>query len=501
MANNEALSGIFDKIGLICRHELLTPLNQIIGYSDLLAEEAESSGQKLLLDDLNKIKQAARQLTNQLEALFAESAIGDTLPSSISMQEEEKILEAVLHSCQEKNPGSPITGNILVVDDNDANREILSRRLKQQGYRIVMAENGYRALEQLERASFDLVLLDVMMPGMDGHEVLRRIKSDSKLRHIPVLIISANTELDSVIKCIERGAEDYLSKPFNPTLLKARIGAILEKQRLREQEQRFIEQAMRVEASLERHRALTQAVAGIAHEINTPLGIACTGISIIENRFLLPKVQAQFKTGKENRELLQDILDSTNLIKKNVIRAHQLIENFKKIAVNQMIEHKETVVLTHVLKDAIGLFMISAKQAKLNFEVEVSGIKGNPDWYGYPGYLIQVLMNFFQNVERYAYPDGAGGKVEIVVTDFTGQLEDSYFVLTVRDHGVGIRPEHIGMIFDPFFTTGRGKGGTGLGLSIVNNIVTMALKGDIEVTSTPGLGTCFSVRFPKYLNN
>ncbi len=501
MMNSEALIGISSKIECASRHELLTQLNQIIGYSELLAEEAECSGQEFLLSDLNKIKQAARQLTGQLNTLFAGASVEDNSSASISVPGNNYELHAVLlHKSREENSDSTKSGNILVVDDNEANREILSHRLQRQGHCVVMAENGFCALEKLRMAPFDLVLLDVMMPGLDGYEVLKQIKSDQKLRHIPVVIISANTDMDSVIKCIETGAEDYLSKPFNPTLLKARIGAAIEKKRLREQEQHFIEQAMRAEAALERHRILTQAVAGIAHEINTPLGIACTGISIIENRLSLPRTQAQFMGDKESWDLLQDVLDSTELIKKNVIRAHQLVENFKKISVNQMIEQKEAVNLPSVLKDAIDLFKMSAKQAKLSFELDVSGIQKSQIWYGYPGYLIQILMNFFQNVERYAYPGGDGGKVTIAVKDLTGHEGDDRFILIVRDFGAGIKHEDIEKIFDPFFTTGRGKGGTGLGLSIVSNIVTMALNGIIEVTSVPGSGSCFSIQFPKNLN-
>lgn len=497
MEDNKAFSGIVVKIDPASIHELLTPLNQILGYSELLVEEVENSGQVTLLGDLYKIKQAAHDLAGRFNDLFS----GAAQPPSASLPEQNHLLQSALTKIRQEHPDGSTAGNVLVVDDNEVNREILSRRLELQGHRVVMAEDGYRALEQLRKESFDLVLLDIMMPGMDGYEVLREIKSNQKLRHIPVVIISANTDMDSVIQCIERGAEDYLSKPFNPTLLKARIGAILEKKRLREQEQRLIEQAMRVEAALERHRALIQAVAGIAHEINTPLGIACTGISIIENRFALPETQAHFKGNKENAEQFQDILDSTGLIKKNIIRAHQLVENFKKIAVNQMVEHKETVNLPYVLADAIDLFKMSAKQAKLSIELDVSGIKGSRDWLGYPGYLTQILMNFFQNIERYAYPDGCGGKVEIIAADILSLERGDLFILTVRDYGVGISPDHIGKIFDPFFTTGRGKGGTGLGLSIVNNIVTLALKGAIEVISAPETGTCFTVQFPKTIND
>jgi adenylate cyclase len=126
---------------------------------------------------------------------------------------------------------------ILVVDDNDDNRYTLSRRLRRQGYEdVTEATSGREALEQLARRPFDLVLLDVMMPEMNGYEVLERLKADDKLRHIPVIMISALSELDSVVRCIELGAEDYLPKPFNAVLLNARIGASLERKRLHDRE-------------------------------------------------------------------------------------------------------------------------------------------------------------------------------------------------------------------------------------------------------------------------
>jgi adenylate cyclase len=133
-------------------------------------------------------------------------------------------------------------GLVLVVDDNEMNRDILSRRLQRQGHTVIAAENGKKALAQLQNQPFDLILLDVMMPEMNGYQVLEHLKADPALRHIPVIIISALDDLDSVVRCIELGAEDYLFKPFNPTLLKARIGASLEKKRLRDQEQAFFKQ-------------------------------------------------------------------------------------------------------------------------------------------------------------------------------------------------------------------------------------------------------------------
>jgi adenylate cyclase len=126
---------------------------------------------------------------------------------------------------------------LLVVDDNEANRYTLTHRLQRDGYsNIEEAENGLQALEMLRARRFDLVLLDITMPELDGYDVLKQIKSDMDLRDIPVIMISADDKVDSVVRCIELGAEDYLPKPFNAVLLKARVGASLEKKRLKDQE-------------------------------------------------------------------------------------------------------------------------------------------------------------------------------------------------------------------------------------------------------------------------
>jgi class 3 adenylate cyclase len=138
------------------------------------------------------------------------------------------------------NSRSADAGRLLVVDDNKVNRLLLGRGLEQQGHRVEFAENGQQALQRLREQPFDLVLLDIMMPELDGYEVLERLTSSPELRDIPVIMTSANDELDSVVRCIEMGAEDFLVKPPNPVLLKARIGASLEKKRLRDQQRELV---------------------------------------------------------------------------------------------------------------------------------------------------------------------------------------------------------------------------------------------------------------------
>ncbi len=133
--------------------------------------------------------------------------------------------------------------SVLVVDDDPVNRMLLSRSLERDGHRVATAEDGRQAWEMLQRDEFDVVLLDVLMPELDGCEVLERIEGDTELRHLPVIMVSALDELETVVRCIELGAQDYLSKPFNPVLLRARINAGLAKKRLRELERRQVRDA------------------------------------------------------------------------------------------------------------------------------------------------------------------------------------------------------------------------------------------------------------------
>jgi two-component system cell cycle response regulator len=140
-------------------------------------------------------------------------------------------------------------GFVLVADDDAVNRLLLASGLERDGHRVRAVANGLEALEALRDGLFDCVLLDVLMPGMDGYQVLQRIRSQPKLRHIPVIMISALDDVESVVRCIEMGADDYLPKPFDPVLLRARISAGLARKRLHDLEQEYLEQVGRVVAA------------------------------------------------------------------------------------------------------------------------------------------------------------------------------------------------------------------------------------------------------------
>jgi signal transduction histidine kinase len=167
-------------------------------------------------------------------------------------------------------------GHILVVDDNRMNRIKLARSLEQQGHVVTAAEDGEQALAMLAAGEYDAVLLDIVMPGLDGFQVLERIKNDGKLRDIPVIVISAVDEVDSAVRCIETGAEDYLPKPFSPVLLRARLNASLQKKRLRDLERAYLQQEVTLRQS-EKLATLGRLSAGMAHELNNPAAAAQRG--------------------------------------------------------------------------------------------------------------------------------------------------------------------------------------------------------------------------------
>ena len=227
---------------------LRTPLNTIVGYSELLEEEAEEGGYQSIAPDLRRIRTAGRQLLNQVHALLdlVSESVADGPPNpghspvNSVPQAPPHVRESAEGDSYRADRAAASTATLLVVDDDEANRDMLSRRLERLGYRVAVAQDGREALARIADEPFDLILLDIVMPELNGYEVLQRLKASEQLRHIPVVVLSASDEIDSAVRCIELGAEDYLPKPIDAVLLRARIGACLEKKRLHDQEQQHL---------------------------------------------------------------------------------------------------------------------------------------------------------------------------------------------------------------------------------------------------------------------
>ena len=228
------------------RHALLTPVNAVFGYNEILLEDAADEGPEDFIPDLENIHTAAGRFLALINAVvnFSKIEAGKIdadLRTGATMSMIQDVVTAIRPLAAEKTGAVPAEqGFVLVVDDNEMNRDVLARHLERQGHGVAVAENGRQALEMVKTHSFDLVLLDILMPEMNGYQVLQRLKSDDTWRDIPVIMISALEDIDSVVRCIEIGAEDYLPKPFDPVLLRARTNASLEKKRLRDQEVEYL---------------------------------------------------------------------------------------------------------------------------------------------------------------------------------------------------------------------------------------------------------------------
>lgn len=266
-------------------------------------------------------------------------------------------------------------------------------------------------------------------------------------------------------------------------------------------DEELVQRTLEAEMKAKQHRMMAQMVAGVAHELNTPLGIVNTAVNMIETRVSSERFSALVENAADQQGVVDDIRVAARLAQRNIRRANKLVENFKKISVNQLTETLEIVNISTLLEDILDLFKINARQSNLKIELVDSVSPEQKVWQGYPGHLTQIVTNLLFNIERYAYPQSLGpqslgpqplgGKICIEL-----RAGEDLFLLKVQDFGRGIAEDHLDQVFEPFFTTGRTRGGTGLGLAIVKNIVTEALQGSIELESTLGKGTAVSVSFP-----
>jgi CheY-like chemotaxis protein len=234
------------------RMDLRTPVTSVVGYAEMLLETAREEGREALVPDLERIHTAAHRLL-ELSGDLVGLATADGPTPSEAGSPASALTRAVLSKIQPTGGEGLGTGEgrLLVVDDNAMNRDLLSRQLARQGYIVLTASEGNEALELLRSQTVDLILLDVFMPGMDGVETLRKLKADEKLQEIPVLMLSSLDEVDGALRCIEMGAEDYLSKPVKPAILEVRIAANLELHRMRERERVYEERVVADEGFIE----------------------------------------------------------------------------------------------------------------------------------------------------------------------------------------------------------------------------------------------------------
>jgi class 3 adenylate cyclase/CheY-like chemotaxis protein len=216
-------------------------------YAGLLASAAESPDAAMLA----KLQTPVRQLGSML---------GSLQPDQVERIVSQQAATPGRSELPDASPRAAARGVALVIDDNEGNRELLSRRLMRSGCDVLLAENGRQALRMVRRYAIDILLLDIMMPEMDGYAVLAELKKDPALRHLPVIMISAVDDMDSVVHCINSGADDYLFKPFNAVLLHARVHALLERKRLHDEDQSKKIALERAYGEIQQQREKTEAL-------------------------------------------------------------------------------------------------------------------------------------------------------------------------------------------------------------------------------------------------
>jgi len=403
---------------------------------------------------------------------------------------------------------------IMVVDDTPANLHLFIKLLTSQGYRIFPITEGAQALAAAQASPPDVILLDIQMPGMDGYEVCRQLKADTRTCHIPVIFLTVLDDENSIIKGFELGGIDYVTKPVRERELLARVKNQIElrslQKRLREKnkqqkanQKKLIAQTQILSQTLQtlqttqseliraaKMAALGNLVAGVAHEISTPVGTALMTASTLENA--TETISANLEQGKLKRSSFENYLgiaaECSHLILSNLHRAGELINGFKQVAVDQTSLQKRVFLIKPYIQEVVS--NLSPQFKKTPHQTVVIG-DDTLLVESYPGSLAQVITNLTTNALTHAYPNDQPGTISITIA-----VQNNNIVLTYHDDGCGISAEHQNRIFEPFFTTTRDIGGSGLGLHLVYNIVTQTLKGKIEVASQPQEGTTFTITFP-----
>ncbi len=459
-------------------HDLRTQLNHIIGYSEMLTERAEEEGPADFVPDLEKIQAAGRRLLDLVNNGPQSPPSADTLADKKTATVQVKL--HVEHQNDAEN-GQEAHGQLLVVDDNGENRDVLSRRLEQMGYTVSMAENGRDAIAAVREHACDLVLLDIMMPEMDGYEVLEQLKADTALRHIPVVMISASDESDDVARCIQMGAEDYLPKPFDPTLLRARVSASLEKKRARDRETELFEQSRQDYVHLQELEKLRDDLTHmIIHDLRTPLTSLITGIHTLEVLGDLNKGQREMMGiaivgGETLLGMINDLLD------------------VEKLESGSMQLDYDLLSVPDLVASAIGQIASLAESKQLTLVRRVADAL--PPLLGDASKLRRTLVNLLGNAIKFTPSRGT------VTVEAHLNREEQSIQISVSDTGEGIPQESFGRIFEKFGQVESRKSGrkmsTGLGLTLCK-LVVESHGGNIQVESVPEQGStfCFTIPLP-----
>ena len=364
------------------------------------------------------------------------------------------------------------TATILIVDDIEANRLVLHELCLSLGHRPVVAENGRIGLDLIRAEDPDLVLLDIMMPELDGFGVLEQMKEDAALRHLPVIMITAVDELDSVVRCIEAGADDYLVKPFDPTLLKARMNSCLEKKRLRDQEQKLHADLTRSYDALRRaEQARDALVHMIVHDLNNPL----TGI--LGYSEMLTRGGANEEKQQRYAEQIKKSGEEMAALVRGILDVYKLESGDMRVSL-------APVDLVALARTVCEQLKPQAKALNIDLQFDFDGTDASVS--ADEELLRRVIQNLVSNALKHS---GRGTEVSVSI-----QRNQDQVVLVVKDNGDGIPREYQEMIFDKFFQMQARKEGKKYGVGLGLTFCKMAIEaqgGRIWVESETGKGSLF----------
>jgi signal transduction histidine kinase len=415
---------------------------------------------------------------------------------------------------------------VLVVDDTPDVVRLVARFLERAGHQVATAVDGPQGLRMARANPPDAILLDVMMPGMDGIEVLRHLKEDPELGGIPVILVTAKSSNQDVVAGLEAGAHDYVAKPFTREVLLARVeAAVRVKQshdRLAEANRRLQEEivqrvrAQRELAEARRLQAIGHLAAGIAHELNTPAQYLADNIRFLKQALstleeLLDRFHRLLRTAKRDGvsdALLAEVekaMEDADLVflSTEVSQAiGQALEGVEQVAsiVRSMKEfaqpgarHKQPVDLNQILLDTLT---IARNEWRDVADLVTDFAEDLPMVPCLPSDLRQALVNLLVNAAEAiaeAVKDGARGKGTLTVRT---RRDGDWAEIRVEDTGVGIPPSIQDQVFDPFFTTKAPGKGFGQGLSIARSIIVERHGGTMAFETEVGRGTAFVVRLP-----
>ncbi|GLQ33453.1 sensor histidine kinase [Litoribrevibacter albus] len=383
---------------------------------------------------------------------------------------------------------SNLQNHVLIVDDNPTNIDLLRRFMDDDKYNIAAVTSGEVALSLVEKNPPHLILLDVMMPGIDGYEVCRRLKANVQLAHIPIIFVTAKTAAEDIKFGFQLGAADYITKPAQREEVLSRVDNQLKLFHQRTMERELQQKSLKM-------AELGEMVGEIVHEVSNPLGNLKTAMSY--SQYCLDEIQQKWQdqtlTQSDFAQYIEQQKEALNSCQVSIDLAANLIQSFKQVAVGQCSHQKNKISLYHFV-DQVVLSM-QAKLKKYTHEIK-NTVPWEIEFSTYTGALSQILINLINNSLLHGFEGVTQGSIEISAEMVADQVRIIY-----RDNGVGIEAALLSKVFEDFYTTKQDEGGSGLGMGIIKSLAEADLHGKLEFSSQPGLGVEVVVTFPMELND